>query len=293
MEITKRTVGDLVSERIEFYRKGTGRPSVMIVAGLHGAEATGIYAAERLVDELRRAEVKGHVTVVPRANPSAFLRLQRTSPFDEYDLNRIFPGKSGGTSSEQAAAHIWEIAREMDYIVDLHCCGPYGSPYILAQHAEYPEALELARQIDLPIVVQSSGAEGQLFVEAMREGIPSVILELPGGGANGLVDLAAGHQAAGALIGLLAHLDILPGGQEEDRPTPSPVLCGKLERIHASGSGLFLPQVHPGASFSKDEVLGLLDDERVQAGYEGFAVLVRPPSYAFRDSPLVMAAPRL
>ncbi len=280
-------VDDVLRHHVDVYRFGEGRPRVLITAGLHGGEATGQYVAYRLIESLRDADIMGEVVILPRCNPAAFRRMHRTSPFDELDMNRVFPGDAGGSATEVLAASIWDIALGMDYIVDLHCCGVHGSPYTLAQYREYAFARELAEKIDIPLVVQSAGAEGQLFVEACARDIPAVIIELPGGGQSGVVDLAAGERTHRALLGMLRILQAIPGEAAE----PSPIFCAPLRRIAAPDDGLYLPQVAPGACFAAGKVLATLDEEELSAEFSGWTVISRPPSYVFRNTSVLVLAP--
>ena len=282
------TVEDVMLHRVDRYRFGEGSPRVLITGGLHGGETTGQYAAYRMIDEMKKRDPAGEVTIMPRCNPAAFRGMRRSSPYDEQDMNRIFPGRTDGTSTEALASQIWDIAQDMDYIVDLHCCGLYGTSYTLAQYEDHDFARDLAQKIDIPLVVQSAGARGQLFVEAGLKGIPSVIIELPGGGRTGIVDLGAGEETVSALINMLALLGILPG--EEGRE-PDPVFSGKLRMVRCAADGLFLPRIAPGKPFEEGQVLGALTGEQLSVDFPGHAMIVRPPGYVFRGATVLVLAP--
>jgi len=282
------TVEDVVTQDVEVFRFGSGKPRVLVTAGLHGGEMTGQYAAFELIERLQDEDVEGEVTIIPRANPAAFRRMQRTSPFDEQDMNRIFPGDEEGSPSQRIAHHIYQIAREQDYIVDLHCCGPQGSPYTLAQYQEYDFAQDLAAMLDIPVVVQSGGAAGQLFVEAaQREEIPSVIIELPGGGRSGMIDLSAGDMTVQALLRMFHLLDVFAG----DVSAPEPVFCGQLRRVKPPVSGLFLPAVAPGEQFDAGETLATVEGEELTVDFPGYAIVVRPAGYVFGNMTALVLAP--
>lgn len=278
-----------LSHSVPVYRFGSGSPRVLITAGLHGGEVTGQYVAFRLIASLSglRHDPSGEILVLPRCNPSAFRRLARTSPFDELDMNRIFPGDARGTPTQALAAEIWGLAQEADYIVDLHCAGPFSAPYTLAQYEEYPHCRELAARLDIPVIVQSGGSEGQLFVEAGARGTAAVIIELPGGGPEGILDLSVADDTEAALRRMLQSLDVLDG----DVPAPNPRFLGPLERITASTEGLYLPQRVPGEVLARGESPGLLDDEPLEACPAGYLIMNRPPGYVFPGSSLAAVAP--
>ena len=52
-------------------------------------------------------------------NKAAYFNRTRTSPYDNLDLNRIFPGDKDGSQSMQLAHAIWQETRAADYIIDL------------------------------------------------------------------------------------------------------------------------------------------------------------------------------
>lgn len=281
------TIDPYLGEHIELADFGHGRPRLLVVAGLHGNETTGVYVARRLAAFLQGAEPKGEVTIVAVSNPSAFRRLARSSPFDRLDLNRIFPGDRAGTPSQRAAAAIWDEASTADYVVDLHCCGPFSRSHILAQYAEFSHARQLAERLALPIAVASTGTRGQLFVEAGHRGIPAVILELAGGGAFGEVSLEAGEEAFTALAGLLQSLGVIHGEPPEVRPC----FYGRLMPLRPPVAGLFRPEVNPGDTVSKAQVVGRVEGEPVVATTDGVLTVIRPVSYAFAGVPVALLAP--
>lgn len=267
---------------------GTGSPPALLVtAGLHGDEQTGVYAARRLAQHLGSARLSGTVKIIAVANPPAFRRRRRTSPFDEIDLNRAFPGTPDGSPSQVLAHQIWGEARGMDCIVDLHCCGLWGTSYTLALCDEFRHARELAGRLDIPVVVQSSGQRGQLFVEACYAGTPAVIIELPGGQPGGVVDVAAGNRAAAALVGLLQEMEVMPGAAHR----AAPAFYGKLKTVGAGGPGLFLPALAPGAPVRIGERLGTLKEEPILSPVDGIVVTLCPAQYLFTGDTIARLAP--
>lgn len=278
---------------LEFFTFGApdARPHVLITAGIHGGEATGIYAAKKLIAALEGQELTGRVTVLPVANPGAFRRGTRTNPYDEIDLNRIFPGRPGGEPTQRVADAIWQVAKTADYIVDLHCCGLFGSNYTLALWNEFPFAKELAAKLDIPVVIQSGGTRNQLFVEASHASIPAVIIELAGGQMGtdgGIINTEAGQDAFAAVLGLLQRLGVAPGEAEDCSPT----FFGKLQEVSCDRDGLWLPAVPPGSRVEAGQVLGTLEGRMVRSPVSGVATSVRAHCFAFLGQMVVMVAPR-
>jgi len=283
MKTRSRIIDDLMPQELKFYEFGDGSPKVFFTAGLHGGEATGIYCAERLIEFLgQNSLLKGSVKILPIGNPAAFRRMQRTSPYDELDLNRSFPGNADGVPTLAIADAIWDEAQDANYIVDLHCCGVYGASYTLAVYQEFEFAKELALRLAIPRIVQSGGTRGQLFTDACDKGIPAVIIELPGGGQGGVIDLSAGDECFEALVGLLRQLGMVEG----EPNNPQPMLCGPLQPVYGTGEGLWIPSVNPGARVSKGDCFGTLSGHQIVSPVNGFAMMVRPPSFVFKGTPL-------
>lgn len=284
-----RVVDDVIKAELNFHVFGEGQPRVFFTGGIHGGEATGIYTAQRVIKFLEENELlKGSVKVLPISNPAAFRRMQRTSPYDELDLNRIFPGNEDSAPTLGVASVIWSEAQDADYIVDLHCCGVYGSSYTLAVYNEFGFARELAGMLSIPRVIESGGTRGQLFTNACDKGIPAVIIELPGGGQGGVIDLDAAEEAYQALINLLRQLGMVAGVAKK----PEPCFYGKLQPVMTSLQGAFVPEIKPGSSIAKGQVLGRVDGIAVTSPVDGVATMVRPASYIFRGSPVANVAAR-
>ncbi|MGE5654265.1 MAG: succinylglutamate desuccinylase/aspartoacylase family protein [Bacillota bacterium] len=285
-----RSLGDFIGQELKFvtFGKGDG-PKLMVTGGIHGGEATGIYAATKFIEYLRQHEdeLKGQVKVLAVSNPGAFRRMQRTNPYDDLDMNRIFPGRADDTPTMVAANIVYEEAQWADYIVDLHCCGIYGSNYTLAIYNESAKDKELASLLDIPVVIESGGTGGQLFVEASRKfGKAAVIIELTGGGQGGTIDLPAGDMAFNALVKLAKQLGMVPGDVER----PNPRFCGRLTSMTAPVDGLFVPIVEKGQMVAKGQVIGKLGNEEILAPAKAIIMVAGPARFVFRGQGLVVYA---
>src|SRR5215831_7270092 len=77
---------------------------LLVTAGVHGAEYSSIEAARRLT-RLDPDEIAGELVVLPVVSIEAFWKhLAFTSPIDNKNLNRVFPGDPKGTASDRRAA---------------------------------------------------------------------------------------------------------------------------------------------------------------------------------------------
>jgi predicted deacylase len=100
-------------------------PRVLITAGVHGGEFTGIDAATRLASLLEPAQVHGQVIICPVANPPAVYQGRLgISPLDGVNINRVFPGDPDGGPTERLAAWLFaHLVDGADAYADLHAGG--------------------------------------------------------------------------------------------------------------------------------------------------------------------------
>ena len=133
-------------------RNGDG-PTALLVSGTHGDEYEGQVALCNLTKSLDPARIQGRVIILPAANFPAALAGRRTSPIDEGNLNRLFPGDPDGMVTEQIAYHIeHELVPMADLVCDLHSGGS-SLMYV-------PSALYGGWQRDGSTAARRRGAEG-------------------------------------------------------------------------------------------------------------------------------------
>lgn len=248
----------------------------LLTAGIHGDEATSIVVLRDTLSYLERIEedLLGTVIVIPLCNPEAFRYKERTSPADSQDLNRAFPGNKEGGITERVAASIWSIAKNSDYILDLHGCGMNCYPYILTLHEKHL-AKSFVRNIPWEFVVHSHGTDGQLFVEALREDIPAAIIEMRGGDAY--LDLEDRTTFREVIQKTIHNLGFLQTGGEKVVHT----FLGEIEQIISQGQGVFIPKVKPGDTVEENEKIGELTDTPLLSPVAGRVVKLSRPAIVF------------
>ena len=108
----------------------SGRPGplALVIAGLHGDEVAGMVAAKRLIAS--RPE-RGKIIVLPVANRLAADSAVR-APYYMHDLNRAFPGKKTGNSTEMLAAAVMGVIERYRpaIVIDLHEADSRAAPEI-------------------------------------------------------------------------------------------------------------------------------------------------------------------
>ena len=173
-------------------RNGEG-PTVLLTSGVHGDEYEGQVTLARLIRSIDPADVTGRIIVLPMANYPAAKAGLRTSPVDELNLNRVFPGKRDGRLTEMLAHYIdTELTPRADYMLDLHSGGSslMYLPTTILRDAAIPAALqarivELGRVFGAPYgfffpAVRGVGATN--VSAAIRRGVVALGTEMGGGG---------------------------------------------------------------------------------------------------------------
>src|SRR5262245_22230401 len=175
-------------------RGRTAGPTLLLVAGTHGAEYVPIVALQRLRAAIDPGTLRGSVLIVHVANMPSFLaRTIYYSPADNKNLNRVFPGKADGTLSERIADAITrEFIERATHVVDLHCGDGNESlrPYSYWITTGDPKVAESARSMALAfgldhIVVDGSrptdaAASVYLSNTAVTRGKPALTTETGG-----------------------------------------------------------------------------------------------------------------
>lgn len=95
---------------------------LLVGAGVHGGEYPAIEAVIRLARELEPTDLAGTVVLMPVLNLPAFWnRSMFVCPVDGVNPNRVFPGDSAGSYSEQMThAFVHEFIMHADAYLDLH-----------------------------------------------------------------------------------------------------------------------------------------------------------------------------
>lgn len=198
-------------------------PTLVVTAGIHGAEYASIAAALDLGQHLQPDILHGRVIIVPVVNVPAFqARAIYVCPLDGINLNRVFPGKADGGATEQIADWVFQnVIKQADYYVDLH-----GGDLIeaLVPFTIYPQtgnarvddaALGLAKAFGIRYLVRSNAVSGSTIAAAAHAGIPAILTE---SGAQGLWSPEAVALHTNGLDRLMRHLGMLTDTPLEPAP---------------------------------------------------------------------------
>lgn len=163
---------------IEVINGAYAGPVLMVNAAIHGDELNGVEIVRQLLTTITPDRLRGTLIAVPIVNVFGFIHKSRYLP-DRRDLNRCFPGsETGSLASRMAYTFFNQVAKNCDYIVDLHTGAIHRTnlPQIRADLSR-PETLRLAEAFATPVIIDSPTREGSLRSESDKEGITVLTYE--------------------------------------------------------------------------------------------------------------------
>ena len=197
-------------------KNGDG-PSALFTGGNHGDEYEGPLAILDLASNLKAADIRGRVIMVPGMNYPALRAGTRTSPIDRGNLNRSFPGRPDGTVTEKIAdyfqRHLLPLA---DLVVDIHSGGktldfvPFAAAHVLPDKQQQGRCMAAMEAFSAPysMTLLEIDAVGMYDTAAEEMGKTFVSTELGGGGTARAATVAIAKRG---LRNLLIHSGILEG----------------------------------------------------------------------------------
>jgi predicted deacylase len=236
-------------------------PTLVITAGVHGAEYAGIEAAIRAATSLDPAALRGTVIVVPVANPPAFAaRSIGVCPLDGKNLNRVFPGQPEGTASERIAhTLVTQVIRRADAYVDLHGGDLHEAlePYVLYPRRAAREVVArsraMAEAFGLTYLV-AAGLPGAAVEAASSAGVPAI---QPEAGGQGILDERMVGLHLRGIHRVLSHLEM---SESVTEAISAPVPVSEFLWVRSSSAGLFYPLVSAGQRVAAGQVAGEIRD---------------------------------
>jgi predicted deacylase len=261
-------------------------PVLCLESTLHGWEPVGAEIIRRALQRVDPADVSGAVLALPLAHPFAVEfggNIEgagvRTSPSDNLDLNRVWPGKRDGAGfptpngwlTEQMAYAMWnEVVKKADYLIDFHdgtgSCDelPVAFPqgYPDGEQGCRPDLTEQVRELAKAfgsMVTWWRGGRGLNTTMisgsfAANGGVPMVV---EAGGASAFdetVDMAVEN-----VLNVMKHLKMIDG--ELVLPKRQIFVDNYVVyRSVAGGYYLAEPEVKLGAEVKKGQVLGRVID---------------------------------
>ena len=261
-------------------------PVLCLESTLHGWEPVGAEIIRRALQRVDPAELSGAVLALPLAHPFAVEfggNIEgaglRTSPSDNLDMNRVWPGKKDGGGfptpngwlTEQMAYVMWnEVVKKADYLLDLHdgtgSCDElpvaFPMPYPDGEHGCLPDLTERVWELAKAFGAQvtrwcKSKKMNTLMISgsfAANGGVPMVV---EAGGASAFdetVDMAVEN-----VLNVIKYLKMIDG----ELVLPERQIFVDNYVVYRSVCGgyyLAEPEVKLGAEVKKGQVLGKVID---------------------------------
>ncbi|TMB91301.1 MAG: succinylglutamate desuccinylase, partial [Chloroflexi bacterium] len=238
---------------------------ILITAGIHAAEYTGIEAAIRLGRTIDPSEVRGTIVIIPLLNrPGFYERSIYVNPEDNDNLNRLFPGDPKGTWGQRFAHHLLtEIVTKFDHAIDLHAGDLIEdlTPFVI-----YRETGDAARDAKIVAMANAYGAEwavksaptgerpGSLYAVAAISGVAAMLAE--SGGRGLLLEEDVTRHVRG-VTNILRAIGILEGAPDKVAP---PTVVGSFDWLRSPAEGMFHCGVRVGHRVRVGDIVGELTD---------------------------------
>jgi predicted deacylase len=243
-------------------------PVLALVAGVHGYEYPPILALQKLRSQLDPQRLSGTLLLVHVANLPSFLgRTVYFSPIDHKNLNRVFPGKPDGTTSQRIAHAITtQVIDRCDYLVDLHCGDGNESlrPYLYLPVTGQARLDAVMREMALVwgldhIVIERDrprdpAASIYCSTTAVTRGKPALIVE---DGYLGSSDPESIDRLVRGARSLMRHLKMLEGTPQR---VSHPVFLDPAQVLTSPATGILYPRVQRGHYVAKGALLATITD---------------------------------
>lgn len=242
-----------------FIRGDQPGKQILITGGVHGGEYPCIETAIQLAKRLDPKEIKGTILVIHPVNVPAFLaKLQYYGPYDGKNLNRVFPGKALGTTSERIAHVVHQFQQAADFYIDLHGGDIHESlvPFVIYSNLGGEKLAEESRQasaaLGFPYVVGSVSDNGSIGAAA-KAGTPGFLAEL---GQCGRWSAEEVETYVAATQNVLRSLEVLTGDALKSTVT----FLSKMAVTTATHEGCWYASKKLEDRVKKGEVLGEVRD---------------------------------
>ncbi len=229
-------------------------PRLFLSAAIHGDEILGVEIIRRVLGMKLLRKLRGTLLAVPVVNVYGYTARSRYLP-DRRDLNRCFPGSARGSMAGRLAhTFMTEIVANSTHGIDLHtgAINRTNLPQVRVS-LDRPEAVEMARQFRVPLILHSNLLDGSLRQTVHERGVPVLLYEA---GEALRLDERAIRIGVRGIVSVMRSLGMLP--RIPSLPIASPLLARTSRWTRAEESGTFQFTRDIGALVEEGETIGTI-----------------------------------
>ena len=242
-------------------------PEAVITAGIHGKEYCSIYAAQKLFCELSPSDIKGSLKIITVCDTATFETGEsNSSPIDDLNLDRCFPGKLKGSYSFVLAARIFDEIKGADFHIDLHTSSSaeHTDSFALYHRGRCAQRNDKAHEIAYYsgepniVITEAEGRwqDGGTCYSNVYEmiGIPSTMLIYS---VHGSDEAECISRCAGGITNVLRRFGLLKGAPA---PVGRPQIYESMVEVRAHSKGVLYRSVTVGDVVRRGQLIGILAD---------------------------------
>ena len=247
---------------------GGDGPRVAVVAGIHGDELEGLYVCHRLaawLDALQRTHphgLRGNVELYPAVNTLGLDTLTRGLPVFETDLNRSFPGSTGGPLPHRLAAALMTALSGAALVVDIHASNIYlrEIPQVRINQDFDDLLVPIARRMNLDLIWLHGAAtvlETTVAHSLNSNGSPCLVVEM---GVGMRITPEYCDQLVAGILTVWQEMGVLAPDIPVPESTHTPLIAddSNVHYLNAQTSGMFVPSTSHWIDVRRGELLGTI-----------------------------------
>lgn len=282
LPVSHLTDGRELSLVVHRLRGSDDGPRLILLGGVHGDEPIGVEIVRRAVESLSGLDFTGEVIAIPVCNPLALYALNRNSPLDGGNLNRVMPGDHAGTITDRIAAVLADFLRSSGgtHLIDLHSGGNQATVDYVYLDTDGPE---VATAFGSPLLYDHNPYQGTTTDLAKSVGMKVMVSELGGGGQ--MIDHFVSRGVTG-ITNVMRRIGMLPG--EPEPPLAPQRIVHEISKIGPVHGGFLISEYGAdrlGEELPEGTTLGRVYDpytfellEELRAPYPtNIVVLAREP----------------
>lgn len=260
---------DTIELPVKVIKGKTAGPVFSIIAGIHGYEYPPVIAVQQMMTEIDAGKLKGTLVIVPIANTAAFFgRSVFYNPVDGKNLNRMFPGKAGGSASERLA-HVLtnQVIARSTVLLDIHAGDASedltdficyydnkSTPQQTARARQLAESAGFPLMVVYPFHLDKTTPAEYAFKHATQQGITALSIEA---GKLGNVQSASVTQIKNGVYRMLAELGMY---EFAGKPGAKPAVLDGRRYIRSAVKGIFYSNLKSGDRISEGQKIGYITD---------------------------------